>query len=257
MSNTLNLTLQIWRQEATDAPGSFQSYTVRDVPDDASFLEMLDTLNETLIDGGSVPIEFPHDCREGICGTCGVMVNGRAHGQEKGTAVCQLHMRKFNDGDTIIIEPWRATAFPVLRDLVVDRSALDDIVAAGGFVSVPTGNAPDANEIPIPKDVAESAMDAASCIGCGACVAACPNSAAQLFTAAKLWHLNSLPQGQPERYRRSEAMVDTMEQFFGSCTNHGECYEACPKEISLDFIAYMNRDYVKSKLVNRKLASQR
>ncbi len=257
MSNILNLTLQIWRQEGPDAPGSFETHQARNIPDDASFLEMLDVVNENLIEGGKVPIEFPHDCREGICGTCGVMINGRAHGQEKGTAVCQLHMRKFNDGDTIVIEPWRAVAFPIIKDLVVNRSALDEIVAAGGFISAPTGNARDANEILIPKEAADSAMDAAACIGCGACVAACPNSAGQLFTSAKLWHLNSLPQGQPERFKRTEAMVETMEQFFGSCTNHGECTEACPKEISLDFIAYMNRDYVKSKVFNRKLSGQR
>ena len=257
MSTTLDLTLQVWRQDGPDAPGSFETHNVTAIPDDASFLEMLDILNEALIEQGKVPIEFPHDCREGICGTCGMMVNGRAHGQEKGTAVCQLHMRKFNTGDTIVIEPWRAAAFPVLRDLVVNRSALDSVITAGGFISAPTGTAADANDTPIPKEVAESAMDAAACIGCGACVAACPNSAAQLFTSAKLWHLNSLPQGQPERFRRTEAMVETMEQFFGSCTNHGECSEACPKEISLDFIAYMNRDYVKSKVFNRRLASQR
>ena len=257
MSKTLNLTLQIWRQEGPNAPGSFETHQARNIPDDASFLEMLDVVNENLIENNKVPIEFPHDCREGICGTCGVMINGRAHGQEKGTAVCQLHMRKFNDGDTIVIEPWRATAFPIIKDLVVNRSALDDVISAGGFVSAPTGNARDANEILIPKEAADSAMDAASCIGCGACVAACPNSAGQLFTAAKLWHLNSLPQGQPERFKRTEAMVETMEQFFGSCTNHGECAEACPKEISLDFIAYMNRDYVKSKVFNRTHSAQR
>ncbi len=257
MSRKLNLTLSIWRQDGPAANGRFETYQAKDIPDDASFLEMLDIVNEGLIEDGQLPIEFPHDCREGICGTCGVMINGRAHGQEKGTATCQLHMRKFNDGDTIVIEPWRAAAFPVIRDLVVDRSPLDRIVEAGGYITAPTGSAPDANEIPIPKEVADSAMDAASCIGCGACVAACPNSAAQLFTAAKLWHLNALPQGQPERLRRSEAMVETMEQFFGSCTNHGECTEACPKEISQDFIAYMNRDYIKSKVANRKMAGRR
>ncbi len=257
MSKTLNLTLQVWRQDGPTAVGRFETYDAKNIPDDASFLEMLDIVNEKLIDEGQVPIEFPHDCREGICGTCGVVINGRAHGKERATATCQLHMRKFNDGDTIEIEPWRAAAFPVIRDLVVDRSALDKIVQAGGYISAPTGTAPDANEIPIPKDVAESAMDAAACIGCGACVAACPNSAAQLFTSAKIWHLSSLPQGQPERYKRTEAMVETMEQFFGSCTNHGECHDACPKEISLDFIAYMNRDYIKSKVYNRRLASQR
>ncbi len=257
MSKPLDLTLQVWRQDGPDAPGSFETHQVTGIPDDASFLEMLDILNESLIEENRVPIEFPHDCREGICGSCGVMINGRAHGQERGTAVCQLHMRKFNTGDTIVVEPWRATAFPVLRDLVVNRSALDEIITAGGYISAPTGTAADANDTLIPKEVSESAMDAAACIGCGACVAACPNSAAQLFTAAKLWHLNSLPQGQPERFRRTEAMVETMEQYFGSCTNHGECSEACPKEISLDFIAYMNRDFVKSKIYNRRLASQR
>ncbi len=256
MSTTLNLTLQVWRQDGPDAAGRFETYQANNIPDDASFLEMLDVVNEDLIENGKVPIEFPHDCREGICGTCGVMINGRAHGQEKGTATCQLHMRKFNDGDTIAIEPWRAAAFPVVRDLVVDRSPMDAIIQAGGYITAPTGTGGDANDTPIPKEAADSAMDAAACIGCGACVAACPNSAAQLFTSAKVWHLNSLPQGQPERYKRAEAMVETMEQFFGSCTNHGECSEACPKEISLDFIAYMNRDYIKSKRFNRKLAGQ-
>ncbi len=257
MSKQLNLTLSVWRQDGPGARGRFETYQAKGIPDDASFLEMLDIVNEGLIDQGEVPIEFPHDCREGICGTCGVMINGRAHGQEKGTATCQLHMRKFSDGDTIVIEPWRAAAFPVIRDLVVDRSPLDAIVEAGGYISAPTGTAPDANEIPVPKEVADSAMDAAACIGCGACVAACPNSAAQLFTSAKLWHLNSLPQGQPERFKRTEAMVETMEQFFGSCTNHGECTEACPKEISQDFIAYLNRDYIKSKVANRRMASRK
>ncbi|MEM8923294.1 MAG: succinate dehydrogenase/fumarate reductase iron-sulfur subunit [Actinomycetota bacterium] len=253
----LNLTLQVWRQNDAEAKGGFETYKANDIPTDASFLEMLDVVNEQLIEAGELPIEFPHDCREGICGTCGMMINGRAHGPEKGTAACQLHMRKFSDGDTIAIEPWRAVAFPVVRDLVVDRSPLDKIIEAGGYVSAPTGTAADANEIPIPKEVADSAMDAAACIGCGACVAACPNSAAQLFTSAKVWHLNSLPQGQPERFKRAEAMVETMEQYFGSCTNHGECTEACPKEIPQDFIAYLNRDYMKSKIKNRKLASQR
>ena len=256
MSDVLNLTLKVWRQDGPSADGRFETYEAKAIPTDASFLEMLDVVNEQLIASGQVPIEFPHDCREGICGTCGVMVNGRAHGPEIGTATCQLHMRKFADGDTIVIEPWRAAAFPVIRDLVVDRSPLDKIVEAGGYISAPTGTAPDANETPIPKEVADSAMDAAACIGCGACVAACPNSAAQLFTSAKLWHLNSLPQGQPERARRSIAMVETMEQFFGSCTNHGECTEACPKEISQDFIAYMNRDHLRAKVFNRRLASR-
>ncbi len=257
MSKTLDLTLSVWRQAGPESRGQFVTYPAKGIPDDASFLEMLDMVNEQLIEAGELPIEFPHDCREGICGTCGVMINGRAHGQELGTATCQLHMRKFSDGDTIVIEPWRATAFPVIRDLVVDRSPLDKIVEAGGYISAPTGTAPDANETPIPKEVADSAMDAAACIGCGACVAACPNSAAQLFTSAKVWHLNSLPQGQSERFRRTQNMVETMEQFFGSCTNHGECTEACPKEIPQDFIAYLNRDYMKSLVANRKLAGQR
>ncbi len=256
MSRTLNLELKIWRQDGPDADGRFEIYPALGIPDDASFLEMLDIVNEELIEEGRAPIEFPHDCREGICGTCGMMINGKAHGPEKGTAVCQLHMRKFSDGDAIIIEPWRARAFPVIRDLVVDRSPLDTIIEAGGYVTAPTGTAADANDTPIPKEVADSAMDAAACIGCGACVAACPNSAGQLFTAAKVWHLNALPQGQAERYRRAENMVETMEQFFGSCTNHGECSEACPKEISQDFIAYLNRDYIKSKVKNSRLAGQ-
>jgi succinate dehydrogenase / fumarate reductase iron-sulfur subunit len=213
-------------------------------------------VNEGLIENGKMPIAFDHDCREGICGSCGMMINGQAHGPQRGTATCQLHMRKFQDGDEIRIEPWRARAFPVLRDLIVDRSPLDRIVEAGGFITAPTGSAPDANLTPSPKVVADASMDAAACIQCGACVAACPNSAAQLFTAAKVNHLNLLPQGQPERYQRTMAMVDTMEDFFGSCTNHGECQEACPKEISIDFIAYMNRDYVKAQLKNRKLLSQ-
>ena len=257
MSNALNLTLNIWRQDGPNSTGRFETYKAPGIPEDASFLEMLDLVNEALIAEGKVPIEFPHDCREGICGTCGVMINGRAHGPERGTATCQLHMRKFKDGDVIDVEPWRAAAFPVIRDLVVDRSPLDAIIEAGGYISAPTGTAQDANEMLIPKEVADSAMDAAACIGCGACVAACPNSAAQLFTAAKVWHLNSLPQGQPERYRRAQNMVETMELYFGSCTNHGECSEACPKEISQDFIAYLNRDHMKAKIFNRKLASQR
>jgi succinate dehydrogenase / fumarate reductase, iron-sulfur subunit len=253
---TLNLTLKVWRQEGADAPGRFETYTAQNISEDMSFLEMLDTVNEALIAEGIEPIEFDHDCREGICGSCGIMIDGRAHGPEKGAATCQLHMRHYADGDTIVLEPWRAGAFPVIRDLMVDRRPLDEIVAAGGYVSVNTGSAPDANLILIPKPAADSAMDAAACIGCGACVAACPNSAGQLFTAAKLEHLNQLPQGQAERWARTEAMVERMEDFFGSCTNHGECEEACPKEISIDFIAYMNRDYVKAKVKNRRLLGQ-
>lgn len=255
-TETLNLKLRIWRQDGPQAKGSFLDVDAEQIPTDASFLEMLDIVNERLIDDDVEPITFPHDCREGICGTCGVMINGQAHGPEKATAVCQLHMRKFGDGDQIVIEPWQAVAFPVLKDLMVDRRALDRIIEAGGYISAPTGTPQDANEIRVPKEVADTAMDAAACIGCGACVAACPNSAAQLFTSAKLAHLNVLPQGQPERWKRTEAMVETMEDYFGSCTNHGECHEACPKEIPLDFIAFMNRDYIKSKSKNRSLASQ-
>jgi len=256
MATMLNLKLRIWRQDGPHAQGEFLEIDAPGIPEDASFLEMLDVVNERLIDDDVPPIVFAHDCREGICGTCGVMINGQAHGPEKATATCQLHMRKFSDGDVITIEPWMATSFPVIKDLMVDRRPLDRIVEAGGFISAPTGTAPDANEIPIPKPVADSSMDAAACIGCGACIAACPNSAGQLFTAAKLHHLNVLPQGQAERWRRTENMVETMEEYFGSCTNHGECHEACPKEISLDFIAFMNRDYVKSKIKNRALSSQ-
>ena len=256
MSKKLNLTLKVWRQDGPNAQGRFETYEARGIADDASFLEMLDVVNERLIAENKEPVTFESDCREGICGTCGLTINGIPHGKEKGTATCQLHMRKFNDGDHITIEPFRARAFPIIRDLAVDRSPLDRIIEAGGFISVNSGAAPEANLTPVPKPVADAAMDAAACIGCGACVAACPNSAGQLFTAAKVQHLNLLPQGQAERWKRVEAMVETMEEYFGSCTNHGECREACPKEISLDFIAYMNRDYVKSKIKNRKLASQ-
>ena len=248
----MKLTLKIWRQASPDAQGRFETYEAPDVSPDMSFLEMLDQVNERLIAAGEEPIEFDHDCREGICGTCGLMINGQAHGPQRSTATCQLHMRHFSDGDVITIEPWRASGFPVIKDLVVNRSAFDRIVEAGGYITVETGSAPDANLIPVPKDVADTAFDAAACIGCGACVAACPNGAAQLFTSAKVSHLNLLPQGQAERYSRVEAMVDTMESFFGSCTNIGECHVACPKDISLDFIAMMNRDYLKAKFVNRR-----
>jgi succinate dehydrogenase / fumarate reductase iron-sulfur subunit len=252
----MHVKLHVWRQAGPDAPGTMETYDAPDISEEMSFLEMLDIVNERLNAEGREPIAFEHDCREGICGSCGMMINGQAHGPQKGTATCQLHMRKFDDGDEIFIEPWRAKAFPVLKDLIVDRSPFDRIVEAGGFITAPTGAAPDANLTLVPKEVADAAMDAAACIGCGACVAACPNSAAQLFTSAKANHLNLLPQGQAERYQRVVAMVDTMEDFFGSCTNHGECQEACPKEISIDFIAYMNRDYVKAQLKNRKLLSQ-
>ncbi len=252
----MHLTVKVWRQTGPDQAGQLETHQVDGVSPDMSFLEMLDILNEQLIVEGAEPVAFDHDCREGICGSCGVMINGQAHGPQLGTATCQLHMRKFRDGDTIVVEPWRARAFPVIKDLVVDRTAFDRIIETGGYITAPTGSAPDANLVPVPKDVADTAFDAAACIGCGACVAACPNSAAQLFTAAKVAHLNLLPQGQAERWIRTEAMVEEMEAFFGSCTNHGECEKACPKSISIDFIALMNRDYLKAKRINRRLASQ-
>jgi len=243
------LKLHVWRQAGPDAEGRFVTYDAEDISPDMSFLEMLDVVNERLIEKGEDPIAFAHDCREGICGSCGVMINGVPHGPLKETATCQLHMRSFKDGDEICIEPWRARAFPVIKDLVVDRSALDRIIQAGGFISVKTGNAPEANAIPVPKDVADLAMDMAQCIGCGACVAACPNASASLFTAAKIAHLGLLPQGQPERWRRVEAMVAAMdEEHFGHCTNTGECAAACPKGIPLEAIARMNRDYLKAML---------
>jgi succinate dehydrogenase / fumarate reductase iron-sulfur subunit len=256
VSSIKNLTLKIWRQAGPDAPGSFETYTIPEISDEASFLELLDVLNERLISEGKEAIVFDHDCREGICGTCSLMINGQAHGPQRGTATCQLHMRKFKDGDTIVVEPWRARAFPIVKDLMVDRSAFDRIIEAGGFITAPTGGAPDANLIPVPKPVADAAMDAAECIACGACVAACPNGAANLFTAAKVAHLNLLPQGQAERYKRVEAMVEAMDEQFGSCTNYGECEAACPKGISIDFIAMMNADYRKAKVKNRKLLSR-
>ena len=257
MSNHLkDITLKIWRQSGPNDGGHFETYKVDEISDEASFLEMLDYLNERLINEGNEAIVFDHDCREGICGTCSLMINGQAHGPERRTATCQLHMRKFKSGDEIVIEPWRAAAFPIIKDLMVDRSAFDRIIESGGFITAPTGGAPDANLIPIPKPVADAAMDSAECIGCGACVAACPNGAANLFTAAKINHLNVLPQGQAERYKRVEAMVETMDEYFGSCTNHGECEAACPKEISIDVIALMNKDYRKSKVKNRKELSR-
>lgn len=252
----MKIALNVWRQAGPAANGGFRSYMVDDISEEMSFLEMLDVLNDRINNQGEEPIAFEHDCREGICGSCGVMIDGQPHGGQPGTATCQLHMRKFRDGATITVEPWRATAFPVIRDLVVDRSAFDAIVAAGGYISAPTGEAPEANLIPIPKEVADTAFNAAACIGCGACVAACPNGAAQLFTAAKVSHLNLLPQGQPERYLRAERMVETMEDFFGSCTNHGECERACPKSISIDFIALLNKDYLRAKVVNRRMLSR-
>jgi len=242
----MRLTLKIWRQESGQSKGRFESYELREASPDMSFLEMLDVLNEELIERREEPVAFEHDCREGICGSCGLMIDGQAHGPEKGTATCQLHMRKFKDGDQIRIEPWRSSAFPVLKDLVVDRSPLDKIIQAGGFVSVNAGSPQDANALPIPKPMADRAMDAAECIGCGACVAQCPNGAGQLFTAAKVSHLALLPQGQPERFQRARDMVQAMESYFGSCTNFAECEAACPKEISIEFIARMNRDYLRA-----------
>src|SRR6266487_946794 len=239
----MNLTLHVWRQKSAKAAGSLVTYAAPDISPDMSFLEMLDVVNEELSGRGEEPIAFDHDCREGICGTCGLMINGVAHGPERATTTFQLHMRHFRDGDEITIEPWRANAFPVIKDLVVDRGAFDRIIAAGGFISASTGSAPDANAIPIPKENADKAMDAAACIGCGACVAACPNASAMLFVAAKVAHLGLLPQGQPERYSRVVRMVEVMdEEGFGGCTNIGECAAVCPKEISMEFIARMNRD---------------
>ncbi len=250
----MNLTLHVWRQKHAHDQGNFVRYEARDVSPDMSFLEMLDVVNEGLILRGEDPIAFDHDCREGICGMCGFVINGIAHGPRRGTTVCQLHMRSFKDGDTLYLEPWRAKAFPVIKDLIVNRSAFDRIIQSGGFISVSTGGAPEANSVPVPKENAELAMDAAECIGCGACVAACPNAAAMLFTAAKVSHLSLLPQGQPERYRRVLSMVWQMEQEgFGSCTNIGECEAACPKGIRLDFIARLNRDYIKANLLKSTL----
>ena len=243
----MNLTLHVWRQKDTNSEGRMVSYPARNVSPDMSFLEMLDVVNEELIKKGDEPIAFDHDCREGICGACSMVINGVAHGGFRGTTTCQLHMRKFSDGDEVYIEPWRVGAFPVLRDLTVDRSAFDRIIAAGGYVSANTGGAPDGNALPIPKTKQETAMDAASCIGCGACAAACKNASAMLFVAAKVAHLAQLPQGQPERYRRVLNMIKQHdEEGFGSCTNQFECEAVCPKEISVRFIAQLNRDYVRA-----------
>jgi succinate dehydrogenase / fumarate reductase iron-sulfur subunit len=245
----VNLILHVWRQAGPAAKGHLVRYEARDVSPDMSFLEMLDVVNERLTEQGEVPIAFDHDCREGICGSCSLMINGAAHGPNRGTATCQLHMRSFRDGDEITVEPWRARAFPIIRDLVVDRGALDRIIAAGGFISAPTGCAPDGNAALIGKDQVDTAMDAAQCIGCGACVAACPNGSASLFTAAKITHLGLLPQGQPERSRRAARMVAQMDiEGFGGCTLFGECQEACPKQISIDTITVMNRDYLRTLL---------
>jgi succinate dehydrogenase / fumarate reductase iron-sulfur subunit len=243
----MNLTLRIWRQKDTNTAGHFITYQVKEVTPDMSFLEVLDVLNEDLIGRGEDPVAFEHDCREGICGSCGFLINGVPHGPRRSTTVCQLHMRFFQDGDFLTLEPWRARAFPVVKDLIVDRSAFDRIIQAGGYITAPTGSAPEAGAILVPKEAADTAFDAAACIGCGACVAACPNAAAMLFTAAKVTHLNALPQGQPERDARTLNMVAAMaREDFGSCSNHAECEAACPKEIPLEFIAWLNRDLLRA-----------
>ena len=245
----MKLSLKVWRQKNKNSEGDFKNYVLSDISPDMSFLEMLDVLNEQLLKKNEDPVAFDHDCREGICGSCSMMINGKPHGPESMTTTCQLHMRKFKDGDEVIVEPWRASAFPVIRDLVVDRSAFDRIIQAGGFVSVNTGNAQDGNTLPIPKPDADAAMDAAACIGCGACVAACKNASAMLFTAAKVSHLGYLPQGQPERQRRVLKMVEQMDsEGFGNCTNTYDCEAACPKGISVHNIARLNRDFLKAKL---------
>ena len=245
----MNLILKVWRQDGADDDGRFETHQVNGVSEDSSFLEMMDQLNEQLLEEGNEPILFDHDCREGVCGTCSLTINGLAHGPENSTTTCQLHMRKFSDGETITVEPFRARAFPVVRDLVVDRSAFDRITQAGGFITVRTGSAPDGNALPVPKDDSDKAMDAAACIGCGACVASCKNASAMLFTAAKAGHLNLLPQGQAEKDNRVLSMVSAMDNAgFGNCRNYGECSAACPKDISLDYIAKLNRDHAKAKL---------
>jgi succinate dehydrogenase / fumarate reductase iron-sulfur subunit len=249
----MKLTLHVWRQAAPNEPGRFESYTCDTVSEHMSFLEMLDVVNEQLLLDGKDPIAFDHDCREGICGACGMVINGVAHGPQAATTTCQLHMRHFRDGDEIVIEPWRARAFPVVKDLVVDRSAFDRIIQAGGYISVRTGSAPEANDVPVPKSDSDLAFDAAACIGCGACVAACPNASASLFTAAKITHLGLLPQGQPERDSRVQKMVAQMDaEGFGHCTNHNECEAACPKRIPVAFIARMNREFMRSVLTAHK-----
>ncbi len=245
----MKFTLKIWRQKDSRSKGKFETYQIDNIPSDASFLEMLDILNDELIRKGEEPVAFDHDCREGICGMCSLHINGRAHGPDEDVTTCQLFMRKFKDGETIWVEPWRAKGFPVIKDLIVDRSAFDKILQAGGYISVNTGNAPDANAIPIPKDDADVAMDAATCIGCGACVATCKNSSAMLFVAAKVSHLAHLPQGKIEATRRVKAMVDKMEELgFGSCTNTGSCEVECPKNISIAHIAKLNREFLKANL---------
>lgn len=243
----MNLTLRVWKQDGPQAEGHLESYSVKDIDPNTSFLEMMDILNEQLMGDCKDPVEFESDCREGICGTCGLVINGQAHGPNRAVATCQLYMRDFNDGDTITIEPWRAESFPVIKDLAVDRSSFDEIISAGGYISISTGPHPDGNAIPIPKDKADHAFDMAACIGCGACVAACPNASASLFTSAKISHLALLPQGQAERGRRVKRMVDKMDSLgFGNCSNIGECSAACPKKIPLESIARMKREYLRA-----------
>ena len=252
-SKSLSLTLKIWRQKGPQERGKLVTYSIDRIRPEMSFLEMLDTLNEELIRKGEEPVAFESDCREGICGTCNLFINGAAHGPGLGTTTCQVYMRSFKDGDTIHIEPWRARAFPVVKDLVVDRSAFDRIIQAGGYISVNTGSAPDGNALLISRDLAEEAMDAAACIGCGACVAACKNASAMLFVAAKVKHLGILPQGQPERQKRATAMLEAMQQEgFGNCTNEYECEAVCPKEISVGHIAFLNREYIKGKFKRKR-----
>lgn len=253
MSGNMKLNLRIWRQKDAAAEGAIETFELEGVSPDMSFLEMLDILNEKLIGEGTDPVAFDHDCREGVCGSCGAVVNGQVHGPDTETTLCQLHMRRFRDGDTVQIEPWRSRAFPVIRDLVVDRTALDRIQQAGGYVSVDTGSAPDANILPVPKPDAEKAFDYAECIGCGGCVAACPNGAAMLFTAAKVAHLATLPQGKVERDARVLSMVTQMdEEGFGACTNHYECTAACPKGVPIDSIATMNREYLRATFLSKE-----
>ena len=253
----MKITLRVWRQKDAKSEGRFVTYEAPDVSEEMSFLEMLDVVNERLLEKGEEPIAFDHDCREGICGTCGVVINGRAHGPRARTTACQLHMRSFKDGEVLTVEPWRADSFPILKDLVTDRSAFDRIIAAGGFITAPIGSAPDGNAIPVPKESSDLAMDAAACIGCGACVAACPNASAMLFTSAKISHLAMLPQGQPERSDRVLRMVAQMDaEGFGTCTNHGECEAVCPKGIRMEFIARMNADYLKASATAGRRESQ-
>ena len=256
-THNLDLTLHIWRQPDRRTPGKMVTYQVKGVSTHASFLEMLDILNEQLIARGEEPVAFDHDCREGICGTCSMMINGRPHGGQRATTACQLHMRLFKNNDEIYIEPWRAEAFPVIKDLCVDRSAFDRVVAAGGFITANVGSAPDANDVLVPKESADRAFEAAACIGCGACVAACPNGSAMLYVAAKLAHLHNLPQGQPERLHRTLTMVNAMDAAgFGSCSNHYECEAACPKQISREVMALTNRDYAKASFAHRERADK-